>query len=121
MTMNLMHNIREPELYREAFFSPAMPESELTGYHSRVPDESFRAYVDMMALDLPHPEKVNTPMLVLGSTTDTMFTTDEFMATAKTYNTNAELLCGMGHAMMLDTGWQDVADRILEWLNGRSL
>ena len=121
MTMNLLHNIGEPELYREAFFSPGLPEDKLSSYYSRVQNESFRAYLDMMALDLPHPEKVTTPILVLGSTADTMFTTGEYMATAQTYNASAELLDGMGHAMMLDDGWQDVADRILEWLNEQGL
>ena len=33
----------------------------------------------------------------------------------------AEFLPDMGHAMLLDTGWQAVVDRILRWLNERGL
>jgi hypothetical protein len=37
---------------------------------------------------------------------------------AQAYGTRAEIFPGMGHAMMLDVGWQKVADRIIGWLGG---
>jgi len=121
LTFSLIHNVSTPELYKEAFFSANIPGRELTAYHARVQDESFRAYVDMMALNLPRPEKVNTPMLVLGTTDDNLITSSEVEATAKAYNTRAEFFPDMGHAMMLDVGWQAVADRILGWLSEQGL
>lgn len=68
LTFSLIHNFSTAELYKEAYFSASIPGRELKAYHAQVQDESFRAYVDMMALDLPRPEKVNIPMLVLGTT-----------------------------------------------------
>jgi len=121
VTLSLLHNVRTPELYREAFFSAGMPEEELLAYHARVQDESFRAYVDMMALNLPRPEKVDTPMLVLGAIEDTLVLSGEVEATARAYNTRAELFADTGHAMMLDIGWQAVADRILNWLDEKGV
>jgi hypothetical protein len=37
------------------------------------------------------------------------------VATARAYRTQAEIVSGMGHDMMLDQGWQQVADRIDAW------
>jgi pimeloyl-ACP methyl ester carboxylesterase len=121
LTFSLIHNVSTAELYKEAFFSASIPGKELAAYHAQVQDESFRAYVDMVALDLPRPEKVNIPMLVLGTTDDNLIASREIEATAKAYNTCAEFFPDMGHAMMLDIGWQAVADRILDWLNKQAL
>lgn len=121
LTFSLIHNVKTPELYKEAFYSASITGKELTAYHARLQDESFRAYTDMVALNLPQPEKVNAPMLVLGATDDNLITPSEVEATAKAYNTRAEFFPDMGHAMMLDIGWQAVADRILDWLNEQGL
>jgi hypothetical protein len=75
----------------------------------------------MMALNLPRPEKVRTPLLVLGSSGDIFLASSEVEATARAYNTRAEFFPDMGHAMMLDVGWQAVADRIMEWFDGQGL
>jgi pimeloyl-ACP methyl ester carboxylesterase len=121
LTFSLIHNVSTPELYKEAFFSAGINGNELEKYHEQLQDESMRAYIDMLALNLPHPEKVNTPMLVLGATDDNMISSNEVKATAKLYNTHAKFFPNMGHAMMLDTGWQAVADSILDWLNEQNL
>ena len=84
-------------------------------------DASYRAYMDMMVFNLPQPEKVNTPMLVLGAANDYILAKKEVEATAKAYNTSAEFFSNMGHAMMLDNGWQAVADRILAWLKEQNI
>jgi pimeloyl-ACP methyl ester carboxylesterase len=121
LTLSLFQVIRTPALYREAFFSADIAEEELRAYHAQVQDESFRAYVDMMALDLPRPQRADTPMLVLGTTGDNLIAPGEIEATARAYNTSAEFFPDMGHAMMLDIGWQGVAERILGWLDERGL
>jgi pimeloyl-ACP methyl ester carboxylesterase len=121
LTFSMIHTIGTPELYREAFFSAGMPEKQLVAYYERVQDESFRAYVDMMGLNLPRPRKVGTPLLVLGAAEDNLISPGEVEATAKAYNTRAEFFADVGHAMMLDSGWQAVADRMLSWLDERGL
>jgi pimeloyl-ACP methyl ester carboxylesterase len=60
-------------------------------------------------------------MLVLGATDDGCFTVKEAHATARAYGTEAEIFSGMGHNMMLEPGWQAVAERIVGWLTDRGL
>jgi pimeloyl-ACP methyl ester carboxylesterase len=55
------------------------------------------------------------PVLVLGAEHDGFFTAGEMDRTAAAYHTQAGILAGMGHDLMLDPGWPQVADRIHTW------
>ncbi|GBD94276.1 haloalkane dehalogenase [bacterium BMS3Abin05] len=116
LTMSLYPLIGTPALTRESFFSADMPDEILNTYFERLQDESYLAFLDMLIFKLPKPKKINTPLLILGAANDAIFHTNEIEATARAYNTQAEIFPGMAHDMMLEAGWQSVADRILEWL-----
>jgi pimeloyl-ACP methyl ester carboxylesterase len=77
------------------------------------------ALLDMVALDRPQPEKVKTPLLVLGVGHDNMLNPREIEATAWAYHTQAEIIPDVAHNSMLDPRWQSVAERILAWLTER--
>jgi pimeloyl-ACP methyl ester carboxylesterase len=98
-----------------------MSEDKVRTYSSRLQDESYRAYLDMLGLSLPRPEQVRAPILVMGAADDSLISPGEVEATARAYQTQAEVLPGMAHDMMLEAGWQAVADRILIWLNEMGL
>ena len=121
LTLNMAHVIASPELAREAFFSPDFPDQELRAYWKLMQNESYMALVDMVALNLPKPEKVRTPMLVLGAARDNMLDPAEIEATARAYHTKAEIIPGVAHNSMLETRWEAVANRMLEWLRAREL
>jgi pimeloyl-ACP methyl ester carboxylesterase len=108
--------IATPHQTRDLFFSADITDAQVAEYHSRLQDESFRAFLDLIAFDRPHPERVRVPTLVLGARRDTIITHAEVTATAAAYRTTPALF-PTAHDMMLDGGWQDVADHILRWLN----
>jgi len=117
LTLSVYPLVATPELYRSSFLSPGFPEKDLRRVHVRVQDDSFRALLDMVLLDLPQPSKVKpTPMLVLGAD-DFLVRARQVMATARAYGVEAQIFPDMRHAMMLDVGWHTVADRIAEWLH----
>jgi alpha-beta hydrolase superfamily lysophospholipase len=93
-----------------------MDEENLSKYLAQIQNDSYRAYLDMMLFSLPRPKLVKTPMLVLGAANDAFFTAKEIKATAQAYDTKAEIFPNMAHGMMLESGWQRVADRIMGWL-----
>jgi pimeloyl-ACP methyl ester carboxylesterase len=109
------------QLAQEALFSADMPENKVMMYSSRLQDESYRAYLDMMGLNLPRPERVKTPILVMGAADDRLISPGEVESTAQAYHTQAEVIPDMAHDMMLEGGWRTVADRILCWLDGQGL
>jgi len=80
--------------------------------------ESYRAFLDMLAFDLVKTKQVNRiPMLVLGAEDDTIIVSQrQIRRTAAVYGAEAEIFPNMGHNMMLEPGWQAVAERIDAWL-----
>jgi pimeloyl-ACP methyl ester carboxylesterase len=115
LTWSLYHIVGKPHLAREAFFSVDIPSNKFDGYFSRITDESYLAYLDMMIFSLANPEKITTKLLVLGAENDMIFYPDEVEATAKAYGTRVEIFPKMAHNMMLEADWKSVADYILNW------
>jgi len=117
LTLSLKPMLATPELVGEAFFSKDLPKELLVKYWKQTQDDSFMAFLDMVALDLPKPEKVKTPLLVLGAAQDNMIAPREVEATARAYHTHAEIIPDVAHNSMLEQRWESVAERILNWLN----
>lgn len=110
-----------PKNARANFYSARTPESDVARYTALLDEEySGRQTLDLTMLSLPKPERVTTPLLVLGGEHDAMFSQDEIRATASAYGAEAEFF-DMGHNMMLEPGWQHVAQRIDGWLTARGL
>ena len=117
LTLSLLPFIATPQLAGEAFLSKDLPDEKLLQYWKQMQDDSFMAFLDMVALDLPKPAKVKTPLLVLGVARDNMIDSSEIRTTAHAYNTQAEVIADVAHNSMLEPNWQAVAERILVWLN----
>ena len=115
--------VETPALAREQFFSPSILDdtARLHRYHAQLQDDSFRAFLDMLLLDLPRPAAVTAPVLVIGAGKDVIFPPSEVEATARAYGTVAKIIAGMAHDMMLEPGWREVADEILTWLARQGL
>lgn len=121
LTMNLHPFISTTELVREAFFSDDIDAGILEKYFSGLHNESYFAFLDMLLLNLPQPQKITTPLLVLGAANDRFFSPKEVELTAKAYNTRAIIISNMAHDMMLEKDWKKAADIIIGWLRERNL
>lgn len=116
-TLDFYYAVRQPDLARRIFFSADMPEGQVERYFSLLQPESARAVVDMQFLSFPHPGRVKgTPILVTGAENDAFITRKELEKTARAYGTEAVIFPDMAHDMMLEAGWRDVADVVLDWL-----
>ncbi len=116
LTLSLLPLVAAPQLVREVFFSEDLPDEQFLDYWKQMQDDSFRAFLDMVALDLPKPTKVKTPLLVLGAARDHMIGAREIDATGRAYNTQPEIIEDVAHNSMQELRWQKVAERILDWL-----
>jgi pimeloyl-ACP methyl ester carboxylesterase len=115
ITGNALPIVGTPQRARESFFSPWAPEAEVARYAAQLNGESRRVVLDTLWM-LPKPERVTTPLLVLGAERDRTILPKEVRATARAYHTEAEIFPNMGHAMMLEPEWAAVAERIHTWL-----
>lgn len=114
LSLSLRPFITRAELVRELFFTAERPLGPVRDFMKRLRDESYLAFLDAIFFALPRPERVSTPMLVLGAERDGFLTVRDVERTAQAYGTTAEIF-PMGHDMMLETGWTSVADRIATW------
>jgi pimeloyl-ACP methyl ester carboxylesterase len=116
------HALNTARAARESFYSASTPESDIERYAALLDEEHHgRKTLDLTILNLPRPARVSTPLLVLGAESDAVFSQDEVRKTARAYGTEAEFFPNMAHNMMLEPGWQAVAERIDGWLADRDL
>jgi alpha-beta hydrolase superfamily lysophospholipase len=94
-----------------------MPSDQVMQYFHQLQDESYRAFLDMLGFNLAKPKRVAVPICVVGAVNDAIFSPFEVEATARAYDTTATIFPMMAHDMMLEPGWQAVADTMLAWLN----
>jgi len=113
--------VETPERTRELMFSRNLPDELVKKYQFRMQDESFRAFLDMVILDPPHPDRIMDPLLVLGAENDALVAVEDFEYTVRTYQAEGQLFPLTGHDMMLDTEWKHIADRIHEWFRENNL
>ncbi|WP_431856521.1 alpha/beta hydrolase [Azospirillum sp.] len=110
----------DPEGIRRAMFSDRMPRAEARLYEPRLQEESQAVLLDMYGWTPfpPLPDR-DIPFLVLGAGGDLLVPTSQVHATARTLGTQAVIVPDMGHTMMLEPGWEQVAERIAGWLEER--
>ena len=106
---------------REYFYSPYTSDEVVRSGAARIEPESIRAVFLNQVFGLPKVDRITTPLLVLGADDDGLISTAEVRATARAYGTEAVLFPRMGHNMMVEPDWRDVADRIIGWLADRHL
>jgi pimeloyl-ACP methyl ester carboxylesterase len=111
-----------PEVLEEALFAGAIGPERLEQCYQRMQRESRRALLDMSGWGLPSLFRaVRAPTLVLGAEKDNLIAHGEARATASMIGADYRLLAGLGHAIMLDEGWESAAEAILGWLGEKGL
>jgi non-heme chloroperoxidase len=114
---SLGQNWAVPEVMQDALFSSAVGAAQSLGYLARMGPESTRAMLDMYGGDLPDPgRRPDCPMLVVGAAEDVLIPSAFVRATARSYDAPHHVFDDLGHLMMLDAGWEAVADYLHDWL-----
>ncbi|WP_120007138.1 alpha/beta hydrolase [Teichococcus vastitatis] len=97
-------------------FGAGMPEAEAHGFLARMGGESQAA---LLEAQWPQPVPMGwlhgRRMLVLGAAEDRLITLDAVHRCALWHGVTAEILPGRGHLLMLEPGWDALADRIIRW------
>jgi len=107
---------------RAAMFAQPVAMEDLARWYKRMQPESHRAIWDMTLFNLPLKSRMRLPpLLVLGAEHDTLIPASQVEMTARHYGVEAEIFPGMGHGLMLELGWRQVAERVLGWLEAEGL
>ena len=101
----------------DAMFYRALPEADLRRCFEHMQSESQRAIWDMMGFNLPRIRRDHCPqVLVMGAEEDALIPAVAVRHTAFAWGVAPHLVPGIGHGVMLETNWQDVAEPLRDWL-----
>lgn len=103
------------DLAKDMLFSPATPKDLVGQYHPLLQDESYLAYLGMLFKPVLR-RTTTSPVLVLGASDDAIIDESDVRSTGRFYGLAPVMIQGIGHDMMLDTRWKEVAEAILHWL-----
>ncbi len=119
LKVNLLWSLRPlvatDALVREMFYRPDTPAELVSRTGANLQDESYPAFLDIL-WRWPRPARVRAPVAVFGAELDSIITVKEIEGLAAAYGTQAEIFAGIGHNLMLDEGWQAVAERVHSWV-----
>lgn len=113
LTWSLWPLVRNTRRVRQHFFGETIATAKLEAYAARIQDESYLGFLDMLLFRFASPQKVQTPVIVMGAEKDRLFSPAEIEKTAGAYGGKAIMFPGMAHDMMLEDEWQKVAEFIL--------
>lgn len=114
------------EVLREALFAEEIPQATLARYYRKMQQESHqesqRVIWDMSMFALPRLDRMDRPpLLVLGAERDVLMPAFLVEATAQTYGVPSTIFPGLGHGVMLEKDWRQVAETIRDWLVEQSV
>lgn len=99
------------------YFSDRIDRALLREAATHIHAESPRALLDLsLRLHWRLPEAESPPMFVLGAHGDRICRPEDVVATARHHGVMATLLPGLAHMLMLEPGWEAVADALLAWM-----
>lgn len=105
-----------PKLAKKFLFSADADEEKIAEYVSRFGRESYRAALEMI-YNLPNPRKIKAPaLLVVGAENDALIAPKKIEKTARAFKADCKIFPAMAHDLMLERGWEKVADFMIEWL-----
>lgn len=103
---------------QQAMFSGPLEADRLQRIYARMQPESSRALLDMSGWGLPQPWRApRIPTLVLGAERDVLIPVALAESSARMLRADYRPLAGLGHAVMLEAGWEGAAGVVREWLD----
>ncbi len=93
---------------KRLMFSNHFPDTGLRPIAARMQDESFRAYLDMMFLNLPKAKNPGISVLLIGGKDDFLIHPLALKKNAKQLNAELVLMKG-AHCINMEEGWEEVA------------
>jgi alpha-beta hydrolase superfamily lysophospholipase len=119
LTWSLYGIVKTPERSREMFFGRELAADLVGRYQSKMTDDAYFAYLDMLFFVRPRVAEVRrTPLLVRGGDADWTINSADVAATARTYGAELSTFPG-AHDLMLEPGWEKVAERIDAFIRTR--
>lgn len=117
LKLSLYPLVEDPADARHMFIEEDTPDAETRAFASRLTDESYLAFLDMLVFALPPRKPVSVPMLVVGGERDTIFSPASQQHTARFYGCECHIVDAAPHDGMLWRNWQQAAALFAGWID----
>ena len=101
---------------REFYFTERASREILADAMRHLSHESQQAVMELAWRGQPRRAAGGTPVCVIAGAEDALFTPGDAAATAARYGTEAIVLEGLPHMMMLEPGWERLAVALERWI-----
>jgi pimeloyl-ACP methyl ester carboxylesterase len=101
---------------KKLMFAPAVNDALIDEVVPRMQDESFRAYLDMILLNLPKRKASSVPLLMIGGEDDFLIRKQSLQKNVQQLGAELVMMKG-GHNINLEEVWEKVAQRIEVFFN----
>ncbi|MEP7083616.1 MAG: alpha/beta fold hydrolase, partial [Betaproteobacteria bacterium] len=102
---------------REFYFTTNATPEVLAGAMRHLSPESPSAVMELAWRGMPpRADEHDTPMCVVAAGNDALFTPQDAQATAERHGIDAVVLDGLPHMLMLEPGWERLAETLRDWL-----
>jgi len=122
-TLSVYGLISTPDRARALFFSDGLDEELVRRYQAQMTDDSFRIFLELMGFIRPDVKKIcarRVPMLVLRGDEDRSISWTYVSDTARTYGAEIQRFPGQAHDLMLEPGWEKVAEAIDSFVRAKA-
>ncbi len=107
---------------RDALFAGPLSPEALQYHHARMQAESRRALMDMSGWGLPQRWRMDLPAsIVIAAENDLLIPRAQAELAARHLGAAYHLLPDLGHAVMLEAGWQAAAQVLCDWISAQGL
>lgn len=107
---------------KDALFAGTLPPETLQHHHARMQAESRRALMDMSGWGLPQRWRMDLPAsIVIAAEKDVLIPPAQAELAARHLEADYHLLPGLGHAVMLEAGWEAAASVLGDWIAAQGL
>jgi pimeloyl-ACP methyl ester carboxylesterase len=115
--LNTQRAIHDRKQCRDWFFCDSTPQKVFDGCFERLEEESYLVCLELLfRLKVVWRGEAGIPVLVLGARKDGVVPVKIVEQVAALYGTQAKIFENMGHDLMLESRWEQVAERIVCWL-----
>lgn len=117
LSLSLYPLVEDRRIARDLFLAPDTPMADALPWMDRLQDESYLAFLDMLALDLPRRPTSLPPMLVVAAEKDAIFSPASEQTLARHLGADYAEIAGAPHDLMLAEQWQQSAIVIKRWID----
>ena len=112
LQMSWLPVMKNKKRLQRVMFREDVPPQKMNEVISLLQDESFLAFLEMGFLKLPKIKQLPVPVLIIGAENDYLISVADTRRMARRYGLSSHIIEGASHCLMLETGWEKVAEDI---------